>query len=160
MFLASQDNYWLTKPKLVQGMKIPLVHQLRGLNDIRHKIVEFSLFMQVSCLGQNNSIWFMAFKTARNSFIKIVPRGGKKARARVTSIQTKPFRFAGWPCVLCPRGIKIIVLKMYSGIFLFRKKPFRIYNLHLLKLRDFGRTIQSIGFKYCCANGSSSLCYQ
>lgn len=102
----------------------------------------------------------MAFKTARNSFIKIVPRGGKKARARVTSIQTKPFRFAGWPCVLCPRGIKIIVLKMYSGIFLFRKKPLRIYNLHLLKLRDFGRTIQGIGFKYCCANGSSSLCYQ
>lgn len=86
----------------------------------------------------------MAFKTARNSFIKIVPRGGKKARARVTSIQTKPFCFAGWPCVLCPRGIKIIVLKMYSGIFLFRKKPLRIYNLHLLKLRDFGRTIQSI----------------
>lgn len=116
--------------------------------------------MQVSCLGQNNSIWFMAFKTARNSFIKIVPRGGKKARARVTSIQTKPFCFAGWPCVLCPRGIKIIVLKMYSGIFLFRKKPLRIYNLHLLKLRYFGRTIQSIGFKYCCANSSSSLCYQ
>lgn len=102
----------------------------------------------------------MAFKTARNSFIKFVPRGGKKARARVTSIQTKPFCFSGWPCVLCPRGIKIIVLKMYSGIFLFRKKPLRIYNLHLLKLRDFGRTIQSIGFKYCCANGSSSLCYQ
>lgn len=116
--------------------------------------------MQVSCLGQNNSISFMTFKTARNSFIKIVPRGGKKARARVTSIQTKPFCFAGWPCVLCPRGIKIIVLKMYSRIFLFRKKPLRIYNLHLLKLRDFGRTIQSIGFKYCCANGSSSLCYQ
>lgn len=118
--------------------------------------------MQVSCLGQNNSISFMAFKTARNSFIKIVPRGGKKARARVTSIQTKPFCFSGWPCVLCPRGIKIIVLKMYmySGIFLFRKKPLRIYNLHLLKLRDFGRTIYSIGFLYCCANGSSSLCYQ
>lgn len=89
-----------------------------------------------------------------------VPRGGKKARARVTSIQTKPFCFSGWPCVLCPRGIKIIVLKMYSGIFLFRKKPLRIYNLHLLKLRDFGRTIYSIGFLYCCANGSSSLCYQ
>lgn len=82
----------------------------------------------------------MAFKTACNSFIKIVPRGGNKARARVTSIQTKPFCFAGWPCVLCPRGIKIIVLNMYSGIFLFRKKPLRIYNLHLLKLRDFGRT--------------------
>lgn len=93
----------------------------------------------------------MAFKTARNSFIKIVPRGGKKARARVTSIQTKPFRFAGWPCVLCPRGIKIIVLKMNSGILLFRKKPLRIYNLHLLKLRDFGRTIYSIGFLYCWA---------
>lgn len=64
----------------------------------------------------------MAFKTARNSFIKIVPRGGKKARARVTSIQTKPFCFAGWSCVLCPRVIKITVLKMYSGLFLFREK--------------------------------------
>lgn len=97
----------------------------------------------------------MAFKTARNSFIKIVPRGGKKARARVTSIQTKPFRFAGWPCVLCPRGIKIIVLKMYSGIFLFRKKPLRIYNLHLLKLRDFGTVVLTAAAR--CAISRSCL---
>lgn len=71
----------------------------------------------------------------------------------------KLFCFVGWFCVLCLRGIKIIVLKMYLGIFFFRKKLLRIYNLYLLKLCDFGRIIFSIGFLYCCVNGSSLLCY-